>query len=150
VYLPRQHGSGEISVEPAPGTPERGCANETVLVVEDDEDVRSYTVGILRELGYRVIEAVDGATALQVLNRTDQQIRLLLTDVVMPQMSGSELAELARRDRPEIKVLFMSGYTRDAIMRDGRLETGVELLSKPFTFAALSKKLRAVMDRSED
>jgi CheY-like chemotaxis protein len=124
-----------------------GYPGETVLVVEDDEDVRAYTVGILRELGYRVIEAVDGATALHVLERVDQKISLLFTDVIMPQMSGSDLADEARKRRPDLKILFMSGYTRDVIARDGRLEKGVELLSKPFTYASLSKKLREVMDR---
>ena len=126
---------------------ERGRQYETVLVVEDDEDVRAYTVGILRELGYRVIEAYDGATALKLLERGDLTINLLLTDVVMPLMSGSELADRARLLLPDLKVLFISGYTGDAIFRDGRLQAGVELLSKPFTFTTLSKKLREVMDR---
>jgi signal transduction histidine kinase/CheY-like chemotaxis protein len=146
LFLPRRQGSGQAPAEADTAQAERGRTSETVLVVEDDEDVRAYTVGILRELGYRVIEAFDGITALQVLGRADQPISLLLTDVVMPYMSGSELAEAARLRRPEIKVLFMSGYTRDAITRDGRLEIGVELLSKPFTYASLSKKLRAIMD----
>jgi PAS domain S-box-containing protein len=149
LFLPRQLGVGEIPSEPDKVVAEPGRQNETILVVEDDEDVRAYAVGILRELGYRVIEAHDGATALQLLERRDQTIDLLLTDVVMPQMSGSELADAARLLRPALKVLFISGYTRDAIVRDGRLETGVELLSKPFTYATLSKKLRDVMDRDD-
>ena len=150
LYLPRRFGPGEDPIEADGDDPEPGHHSETVLVVEDDEDVRAYTVGILRELGYRVIEAYDGATALKLLQRGDQPISLLLTDVVMPKMSGSELADAAKLLQPDLKILFISGYTRDAIVRDGRLETGVDLLSKPFTFTTLSKKLRDVMDRKAD
>jgi PAS domain S-box-containing protein len=150
IYLPRQIGVGDHPVELEKATVERGHHSETVLVVEDDEDVRAYTVGILRELGYRVIEAHDGASALKSLERDDQAIDLLLTDVVMPLMSGSELADRAKSLQPDLKILFISGYTRDAITKDGRLESGVELLSKPFTYTTLSKKLRDVMDRDTD
>ncbi|WP_404710244.1 ATP-binding protein [Sphingomonas sp. MMS24-J13] len=149
LYLPRQHGT-EDPIELETATAEPGHHSETVLVVEDDEDVRAYTAGILRELGYRVIEAYDGASALRTLERADQPIHLLLTDVVMPNMSGSELADAARRLRSDLRVLFISGYTRDAIVRDGRLEPGVDLLSKPFTYTTLSKKLRDVLDRETD
>jgi PAS domain S-box-containing protein len=147
LYLPGQLGPGIDPTEPENIAAEQSRHAETVLVVEDDEDVRVYTVGILRELGYRVIEAADGATALKLLERGGKTIDLLLTDVVMPNMSGSELADAARRFQPALKILFISGYTRDAIIRDGRLETGVDLLSKPFTYTTLSKKLRDVMDR---
>jgi CheY-like chemotaxis protein len=147
IFLPRLEGERAIAADRENAVAEPGKASETVLVVEDDEDVRAYTVGILRELGYRVIEATGGATALQVLDRGDQDVSLLLTDVVMPQMSGSELAEAARQRRPDLRILFMSGYPRDAITRGGRVETGIDLLSKPFTYATLSKKLRDVMDR---
>jgi len=109
--------------------------------------VRDYTVGILRELGYRVIEAPDGASALRLIEHGGQPISLLFTDVVMPRMSGNELAGAARKVQPSLKVLYTSGYTRDAIMRDGRLEEGVDLLAKPFTFAMLSAKVRDVLDR---
>jgi len=147
LYLPRQFVASDEDAEDIPAA-ERGKPTETILVVEDDEDVRAYTVGIVRELGYRVIEAHDGASALKLFNG-DQAISLLLTDVVMPRMSGSELAEAARRRQPELRVLYTSGYTRDAIMRDGKLETGVDLLSKPFTYTTLANKLRDVLDRSE-
>ncbi|MDO6416710.1 ATP-binding protein [Sphingomonas sp. BIUV-7] len=149
LFLPRQQGAAESPDEPDAVAAERGRPSETVLVVEDDEDVRAYTVGVLRELGYHVMEAVDGITALQVLGRDDQPISLLLTDVVMPSMSGTELADAARSLRPELKVLFMSGYPRDTISPDGRIQAGVDLLSKPFTFASLSQKLRQVMDHAE-
>lgn len=147
LYLPR------ISVEPIEiaAQPKEeirsGSSEETILVVEDDHDVRAYTVGVLRELGYRVIEAYDGASALRLLAKQDQQIQLLVTDVVMPEMSGSVLAETARLTQPNLKVLFNSGYTRDAIMQDGRLEPGVDLISKPFTFESLAAKVRELLDR---
>jgi len=147
LYLPCRPGSADQWSESEPASPEHGKVGETILVAEDDDDVRDYAVGILRELGYRVIEASDGRSALDLLKRSDQAIHLLLTDVVMPHMSGSELADAARLLRPDIRILYISGYTRDAIVRDGRLETGVDLLSKPFTSTTLSSKLRDVLDR---
>jgi CheY-like chemotaxis protein len=116
-------------------------------VVEDDDDVRAFTVGTLRELGYRVIEAHDGSTALALVERQGQAIKLLLTDVVMPQMSGSELGEAVRRIHPRLPILYTSGYTREAIMKDGRLEPGVDLLAKPFTMKTLAAKVRELLDR---
>jgi CheY-like chemotaxis protein len=123
-----------------------GHGAETILVVEDDDDVRAHTVDLLRELGYRVLEAHDGETALRLLGRPDQDIQLLLTDVVMPAMSGWELAEAARRELPQLKVLFTSGYPRDAIVKNGQLDPGIDLLPKPFSFAALSGRIRAQLD----
>jgi PAS domain S-box-containing protein len=147
LYLPRATGGTENSdIEVAKAG--RGNPTETVLVVEDDEDVRSYTVGTLRELGYRVIEAPDGASALKLFESGGPQISLLLTDVVMPNMSGSELADAARLCQPDLRVLFTSGYTRDAIMRNGKLDAGVDLLPKPFTYEMLANKLRFVLDRA--
>jgi PAS domain S-box-containing protein len=124
-----------------------GSGYETILVVEDDDDVRAYTVEMLRELGYRVVEAHDPISALRLLERQDDPVRLLLTDVVMPIMSGRELADAARELQPDLRVLFTSGYPRDAIMQAGRLEDGVELLSKPFTFLTLSERVRSLIDR---
>ena len=125
---------------------ELGHGAETILVVEDDDDVRAHTVDLLRELGYRVLEAHDGDTALRLLGRPDQDVQLLLTDVVMPAMSGWELAEAARSELPHLKVLFTSGYPRDAILKNGQLEPGVDLLQKPFSFAALSERIRSQLD----
>jgi PAS domain S-box-containing protein len=122
-------------------------ASETVMVVEDDDDVRAYTVGTLRELGYKVIEAHDGVTALKLLERRGRDVQLLLTDVVMPRMSGRELADIATALNADLRVLFTSGYTRDAIVRDGRLEAGVDLLPKPFTYATLAARVRELLDR---
>ncbi|TZG28718.1 hybrid sensor histidine kinase/response regulator [Sphingomonas montanisoli] len=126
----------------------QGSSSETLLVVEDDDDVRAYTVATLRELGYRVIEAHDGASALRLLERQEQGVQLLVTDVVMPAMSGSELAQAARALVPDLLVLYTSGYPRDAITRDGRLSPGVDLLAKPFTFKGLAIKVRELLDRA--
>jgi len=121
---------------------------ESILVAEDDDDVRAYTVGILRELGYRVIEAQDGATALRLLEDGEQPVALLLTDVVMPGMSGSQLATAAQALQPALKLLYTSGYTREAISRDGRPDGGIDLIPKPFTYASLAAKVRDLLDRT--
>ncbi|MFN4140532.1 ATP-binding protein [Aestuariivirga sp.] len=120
--------------------------DETVLVVEDHEDLRSYSVGVLKELGYHVLEASNGPEALDLLGR-GVLVDLLFTDVVLPEgMDGRRLAEEALRLRPELKVLFTTGYSRNAIIHNGRLDPGVHLLPKPFTFDALAAKVRAVLD----
>jgi signal transduction histidine kinase len=133
LFLERKLEDAQVEVSAHGAAAEMGSASETVLVVEDDDDVRAYTVAILRELGYRVVEAQDGVSAIRLLERDDFAVDLLLSDVVMPKMSGQELAERARALQPALKILFTSGYTRDAIMKDGRLEPGLDLLSKPFT-----------------
>jgi len=116
-------------------------------VVEDNDDVRALTVAALVELGYRVLEAADGETALGFIERNYAvPISLLLTDVVMPEMSGRQLADEACARLPGLRVLFTTGYARNAIVHGGRLDAGVELLSKPFTQATLATKLRAVLD----
>jgi len=147
IFLKRQVDTRSVVVELETHEPQPGSPSETILLVEDDDDVRAYAVGILRELNYRVIEAHDGAAALRLLERQDSAVRLLLTDVVMPKMSGQELADLAQKLQPDLRVLFTSGYTREAIMRDGRLEPGVDLLLKPFTFVTLAAKVRDLLDR---
>ncbi|TCM20640.1 PAS domain S-box-containing protein [Novosphingobium sp. PhB165] len=147
LYLPRSIAEAEQSSDQLIASAEMGSPSETILVVEDDDDVRAYTVGALRDLGYGVIEAHDGASALGMLARHEQPIRLLMTDVVMPRMSGSELAFLARERQAGLAVLFTSGYTRDAIMHGGRLDEGVELLPKPFTMKNLASKVRELLDR---
>lgn len=147
LFLPRAVvETAEVS-EPVEEQLPMGSAAETILVVEDNDDVRAYTVGVLRELGYRVIEAYDGAAGLRLLEKQDRPVQLLLTDVIMPEMSGPALAEAARRHQHGIKILYNSGYTRDAIMRDGKLDAGVDLISKPFTFAQLASKVRELLDR---
>ncbi|MFD1612367.1 PAS domain-containing protein [Sphingomonas tabacisoli] len=147
LLLARANDSEQIETAPKTEAAKHGTIHETVLVVEDDDDVRAHTVGLLRELGYRVIEAHDGASALRLLDKQEQPIMLLVTDIVMPEMSGSELAQVARARQPGLKVLFTSGYTRDAITDKDRLDEGVELLAKPFTFGAIAAKVREILDQ---
>jgi len=128
-------------------TPGRG---ETILLVEDAQRVRAVVREILEMSGYVVLEARQGAEALEVSNRHAGTIHLLVTDVVMPQMSGRELAQRLATLRPELKVLYMSGYTDDAIVRHGVLASGIAFLSKPFTPNALALKVREVLDGVAD
>jgi CheY-like chemotaxis protein len=147
LYLPRCHGEA-ATPEPRSAAPDISLlrGTETVLVVEDDEGVRSYSSGVLRELGYNVIEASDAPTALAAL--TDHpQIDLLFTDVVLPGgVHGHKLAEEVRTRRPNVRVLFTSGYTRNAIVHNGRLDAGVQLIIKPFTYEDLAGRVRRVLD----
>ncbi|ANI79981.1 MULTISPECIES: hybrid sensor histidine kinase/response regulator [Sphingobium] len=147
LLLARSAGSAEAPVSMVRESEPFGTASETILVVEDDDDVRAYTVATLRELGYRVIEAHNGEYALALLDKQEHPIRLLMTDVVMPKMSGSELAAVARARQPDLRILYTSGYPRDAIMRDGRLDVGVDLLVKPFTLRTLAARVREIIDR---
>ena len=118
---------------------------ERILVVEDDNMVREYVVAQLRSLGYRIFEATNGREAVEILNR-DAAIDLLFTDVIMPGgMGGRALADAARVIRPDIKVLFTSGYTENSIVHDGRLDPGVQLLSKPYRREQLALKIRKVL-----
>jgi PAS domain S-box-containing protein len=148
LYLPRL--TGDRAVEDAeaspPPVPER-AGQETILVCEDDPDVRAFSAEVLRELGYTVREAVDGPSALRLLEREDGRVDLLFTDVVLPGgMTGSVLAEQARRKRPEVKVLFTTGYARNAIVHHGRLDPGVELITKPFSYTDLAGRIRDLLD----
>jgi len=129
--------------EPA-GCVARGA--ETVLLVEDAARVREVVREILEMNGYAVLEARHGAEAIEISGRHPGRIHLMVTDVVMPQMSGRELAQHMARLRPDMRVLFMSGYTDNAIVRHGELEAGTAFLSKPFTPDALAAKVREVLD----
>jgi CheY-like chemotaxis protein len=119
---------------------------ETVLVVEDEPAVRGLAVRVLRNLGYTVLEAINGAEGRGVAQGYTGAIDLLLADVVMPEVGGKVLAEQLIGQYPGLKVLFMSGYTDNAIVHHGRLDEGVAFLQKPFTPAALARKLRTVLD----
>jgi CheY-like chemotaxis protein len=123
----------------------RGQPGECILVVEDDADVRAYVVETLRGLGYDVIEAAGAEEALALMDR-HQSISLLLTDVVMPGQSGRKLADAARQRQAALKVLYMTGYSRKAIVHQGRLDPGVELLQKPLTSVQLATAVRKVLD----
>ena len=148
LYLPRLMREPEGEEEPVTISQglEGSRREETILVVEDDDDVRAYTVECLRELGYRVLEAHDGASALRLLERQEAPIDLLFTDVVMPGMTGRELADAARERQSDLRVLYTSGYTRNAIVHAGRLDAGVEIINKPFTYEALARKVRDMLD----
>jgi signal transduction histidine kinase/ActR/RegA family two-component response regulator len=124
-------------------------AGETVLVVEDDEGVRRFTTEALRDLGYRVLEADGAPAALRLLDAHGAGVDLLFIDVVMPDMNGRRLADEARRRRPDLKVLFTTGYSRNAIIHNGVLDAGVQLIGKPFTVEDLAEKVRAALGRRE-
>lgn len=146
IYLPRWEGDLEAA-EPQGDAPiPEGEREETILVVEDDDDVRAFSVESLRELGYRVVEAHDGAAALRLIER-QPRIDLLFTDVVLPGgFTGAQVAAQARAMRPDLKVLFTTGYARNAIVHHGRLDKGVQLLTKPFSFKDLAAKVRDILD----
>jgi two-component system, cell cycle sensor histidine kinase and response regulator CckA len=144
VYLPRTDRVAE-SMSDAPGASVSG-GSETILLVEDEEQVRTVACTILRRHGYNVIEAANGGEALMLANDFPSTIALLLTDVVMPRIGGRRLAEELATQRPAMKVLFASGYTDDAILQHGVLESGVPFIQKPFTPQALLRKVREVLD----
>ncbi len=147
LYLPRLLSEeGGVALPEAAAPVPRSANAQTILAVEDDDDVRANTTGILRELGYTVLEASLAATALHLLER-HPEIRLLFTDIGLPGgMNGRQLADAARRIRPDLKVLFTTGYARNAIVHDGRLDPGVVLIPKPFTYAAVAAKLADLLD----
>jgi CheY-like chemotaxis protein len=119
---------------------------ETILLVEDDEQVRSYVADMLRDLGYSVVVAENADQAIASLARAQERIDLLLTDVVLPGMNGRELADRAREMRPGIRALFMTGYARDVIVHQGRLDPGIDLIEKPFRSEALATRIRLLLD----
>jgi PAS domain S-box-containing protein len=147
LYLPRHLGSvdEDNDVVRARAIP-RARQGETVLVVEDDPDVREYTVEMVGELGYQVLSAADGPSALGLLD-DNADVKLLFTDVVLPGgMNGRRLAEQALRRRPMLKVLFTTGYARNAIVHQGRLDPDVDVVFKPFTYSQLAVKIRQALD----
>ena len=148
IYLPRQLG-GEEEAKAENDISAGAAGVESILVVEDDDALRAYAKEILQELGYRVRDASNGANALELLEKIDN-IDLLLTDVVMPGgVNGRQLADAAIKQRPHLKVLFMTGYTRNAIVHHGRLDAGVHMIGKPFSFEELATKVRARLDAED-
>jgi CheY-like chemotaxis protein len=142
IYLPRSSAKYEPREATAAA---RGRPDERILVVEDDADVRAYVVETLGSLGYHVLEASGASEALQLLDQ-HQAIDLLLTDVVMPGVNGRRLAEEAKQRHPALKVVFMTGYSRNAIAHQGRLDPGVTLIQKPLSSALLAAAVRQALD----
>jgi CheY-like chemotaxis protein len=144
LYLPRATTvQPEVTTRSAEEQENHG--NETILAVEDEDAVRKLVVRNLRSMGYVVIEAADTRKAIELL-RGDQAIDLLFTDVVLPGgMTGRQLADEARALRPDIRVLFTSGYTQNSIVHQGKLDPGVHLLSKPYRRDDLGRKIREVL-----
>jgi CheY-like chemotaxis protein len=137
---------------PALGTAEGGenraqvrGHQETILVVEDDLGVREFVASVLAELNYKVLEASDGPSGLAIIREAAAPIDLLLTDVVMPGMNGRDFSNQARALVPGIRILFMSGYSEDAITRQGRLDPDVELIEKPFSSQQLATRVRSIL-----
>jgi CheY-like chemotaxis protein len=147
MYLPRLLGEHREQLEDQQFGAIEAHGTELILVCEDDEDVRAYSAEVLRELGYKIIEAADGPAALAAL-QAKPDVDLLFTDVVLPGgMTGAVLAKEAAKLRPGIKTLFTTGYARNAIVHHGRLDPGVELLTKPFSYAELAARVRDILDR---
>jgi PAS domain S-box-containing protein len=144
IYFPRSEGRaagarGEVPVPTSGGS-------ETVLLVEDEEQVRTLVSRILKRSGYAVLEAARPNDAIELASRAEQPIHLLITDVVMPELNGRQLADRVRALRPELEILFMSGYSDHLLERDGVLEHGLHFLPKPITPAALTSAVRAILD----
>jgi CheY-like chemotaxis protein len=149
VYLPRAKGAASALFERRESD-QAPRGTETVLLVEDEPAVRALAARMLRRQGYTVLEAANGVEALDLVRRhTGTPIDLLLTDMVMPKMDGYTLAENLRRDYPSIRVLFMSGYTDNAVIQNGLIDPKLAFIQKPFTPSALARTVRAALDRGQ-
>jgi two-component system, cell cycle sensor histidine kinase and response regulator CckA len=145
IYLPIAQESAPRANEGVPVRSPEGHG-ETVLLVEDETPVRTVTVLLLESLGYHVLEAASAEEALHLVDTGQEKIGLLMTDVIMPGMSGLELANVLRRRDPGLRVLFQSGYTGEAVRRHGTVQPDMAFLKKPFTLDALARKVREVLD----
>ena len=149
VFLPRVDAPVPAPARDSPRAPRRG-GDETVLVVEDQEPVRRLTRKVLETHGYAVLAAADGPEALQLAERHPGAIHILVTDVVMPGMSGREVGRRLAAQRPDMRVLYLSGYADDSIVRHGVLEPGLAFLQKPFTPEILTRRVRELLDSPRD
>ena len=146
LYLPRHRGELEAEdLNPALGDSQITHANETVLVVEDEFVVRDLIVEVLQELAYRTLEAEDGPAALKLL-QSNQRIDLVITDIGLPLLNGRQVIEAARQWRPDLKVLFMTGYAENAAIAEGFLQPGMSMITKPFALEALAAKIREMLE----
>jgi CheY-like chemotaxis protein len=144
IYLPAV--SDQVSEEGNSETPFVSGGKETILLVEDDEGVRGLALRCLKKQGYQVLTATDGKDALQVVKSHPGPLDLVLTDVVMPKLGGPEMVRQLKADSPDLKVLYMSGYTDDAVVRHGLIEAEVAFIQKPYTPQELSQKVRQILD----
>jgi CheY-like chemotaxis protein len=146
LYLPRWLGAAD---QPPPELRTthrmRAEGQEAILVVEDDEEVRAFAVRVLRDFGYHVLEADNGADALKIIR--EQRVDLLFTDIGLPTLDGRQLVNAARELKPDLKVLFTTGYARNAIVHNGAIDPDVDLLPKPFGSEALGRAIRQILDR---
>jgi CheY-like chemotaxis protein len=144
LYLPRHHGEAAGERASSLKAAVLAATGETVLVVEDEPVVRAVILEMLGEQGYRTLEAVDGPSGLNIL-RGDPRIELLITDVGLPGMNGRQLADQARETRPDLKILFVTGYAESVAISDGFLQPGMEMITKPFDLGNLSRRVRAMI-----
>jgi CheY-like chemotaxis protein len=144
LYLPRHRGDVAAEYMSVVKTAGPAATGETVLVVEDEPVVRGVILEMLGEQGYRTLEAVDGPSGLRIL-RNPERIDLLVTDVGLPGMNGRQLADQARETRPDLKILFITGYAESAAISDGFLQPGMEMITKPFDLDHLSQRVRAMI-----
>ncbi len=147
LYMPRNHGQ---AIDPQSRASDEtpiplARPGEVILVVEDEQRVRHFSVDALRDLGYRVISAENGREALRALAE-QPEITMLFTDIVMPEMNGRALADAVLLQRPNLPILFTTGYTRNAVVHNGMLDAGVAFLPKPFSVTQLAIKIREVLD----
>jgi CheY-like chemotaxis protein len=148
LYLPRYYGESEDSDAERAGLTEahRSEDGEVVLVVEDEAAVRDLVIDVLQDLGYKAVEASDGPGGLKIL-QSELKLDLLITDVGLPGLNGRQLADAARKHRPELKVLFMTGYAENATVANGFLEPGMQMITKPFAIEALATRIRDMIER---
>ena len=146
LYFPRVDDQLEDSASSEAELP-KALSSETILVVEDEKAVRDLTVKILQRMGYTLLTAATGAEAVEISRAHRGQIALLLTDVVMPHMSGRQLADTLLPARPGMKVLYLSGYTENTVVHHGVLDSNVDFLSKPFSRETLARKVHEILSR---
>jgi len=143
LYLPRYYGEADVAEEEQGKLTDvhRAEAGEVVLVIEDETTVRELVVDVLEELGYRAIEAADGPSGLKLL-QSGVHLDLLITDIGLPGLNGRQVVDAAREQRPDLKVLFMTGYAENATIANGFLEPGMDMITKPFAIEALATRIR--------